>query len=517
MAVALGLLAGLAGPARAVEIRDYVPARHDRFIGFPTTPSWNDSAWYGSRSFSGVGWVPSDPDHKRQVALVSPLHAVCATHYPPPVGTTIRFLNLDGVTVDRTVAVLTPIKNDLDQNSDLTLMTLSAPLAAGDKVVPLPYLNLADPAGYIGLSLTAFGWHAKAGSGTIAGFGDLEETFVNKTRVMTFEYQKLAGNQDDCYLEIGDSGSPTFGTANGTPALLGTHTAVDDNTDPVKRTSFDTFVPYYIDGLNAAMASSGYQMIPAYPLEASNTTTPAVWRKANPGTCRIDIRNASTADVTTLSVTLRFPASAVPDSLTASGWSITPGSTGVYQLARASLPAGVTSSITAEWLDLGTGDSLNVGMDLAADANPQRTFTFNHALAPSYNAWAAGLSNKDPAADPDADGISNILEYAFGGDPTVAARTTTFGAPLAPVMGVSGATATLVFPVRDDADLRGLSYLLEFSSSLAAGSWSVTPPSGFTQTDAPFDPAVTGFVRRTITFDANQARQFCRVRVELNE
>jgi hypothetical protein len=121
-----GLWLALATAAGAMQIRNDVPARHDRFTGALATPAWNDNAWFDSRKFSGVGWARDDVPYNRQFALVSPLHIVCANHYKPNLGTVMRFLNSDGVTVDRSVSTVTPIKNDLNQDSDLALATLSS-------------------------------------------------------------------------------------------------------------------------------------------------------------------------------------------------------------------------------------------------------------------------------------------------------------------------------------------------------------------------------------------------------
>lgn len=517
--VASSLLLGLGQPGWGIQLRSYTAARHDRFTGYPAAPAWNDAAWFGSRSYSGVGWAAADLPFQRQFALVSPQHLVGATHYQPNLGSVIRFLNGSGSIVERTVVALTPIQNDLNQNTDLTVITLASPLLPADQVAHFPYLNLASEADYLNTALVVFGWHVKAGRGRLAGFKDLEEAPLNRTRTLRFDYSKLFGDPDDAYLETGDSGSPSFAVVGGRPALLGIHTAVDE--DPLKRSNFDTFVPHYAAQLNAVLAPAGYQMTPAVPpvvsLTATQTTTPVQWRQANPGSCQFDVVNRSATAATNVAVELRFTAAAVPQTLTAPGWLITPAGGGTWWLRRATLPASATVSITADWADLGLGDSVNSALTLVADGSARQSYEFGQQLAPSYSAWAVALTDKAPTADPDGDGVVNLLEYAFGGDPLVNSNTAPTGGALLPVLRLESGVATLQFPIREDAAVRGLAYLVEFSETLAGGSWTTTQPPGTALSDAPFTPAVAGWLHRTLTFDANAVRQFGRLRVELNE
>jgi hypothetical protein len=513
------LLPGAGQPGWAIQHRAYSPERHDRFTGYPAAPAWNDQAWFDSRKFPGIGWAPADTPYQRQFALVSPQHLVCATHFAPKPGVAIRFLNSSGATVERTVVGLVPIQNELNQNTDLTVVTLASPVLPADQVAHFPYLNLAAEADYLDTALVVFGWHVRAGRGRLAGFDDLvEENGLNQTRLMRFDYWKSGGDPDDAYLEIGDSGSPSFAEAGGRPALVGIHATIEE--DPLKRSGFDTFIPHYIGGLNTVLGSAGYQMTPAYPvpvsLAAAQTLTPATWRQANPGSCRFDLTNPSSTTATNVAVGLRFPPASVPDSLAAPGWIVTPGGAGEWELRRATLPAGTTVTITADWLNLGLGDSLNTELTLVSDGSARQRFDFPRQLAPSYAAWAVGLTNPAAAADDDGDGVENLQEYAFGGDPMVNSRTRPSGGMLLPVLRVEGTVATLEFPVREDATVRGLAYHAEFSAALTPGSWTGTPPPGMTVADIPYSPAEAGWRLRALSFDT-AATGFCRVRVELDE
>jgi hypothetical protein len=509
----------LLGTAGGLQLRSYSAPRHDRFTGFPASPQWNDGAWFGSRNYTGVGWRVGDPEMQRQFALVSPLHVVFATHYQPGVGSVIRFLNSAGATVDRTVTLQTPIRNDLNQDTDLTLLTLSAPLLAADQVTHFPYLNLTNEAAYVNAALVVFGWQAKAGGGRIAAFDDMEGDGINRTRMLRFDYNKRFGQPDDARVEIGDSGSPSFAVIDGRPAVVGIHSSLEENIN--KYLCYDTFVPHYVEQLNTLMAPTGYQMTPANPLPVTVAVTavpsPVPWRQAMAASCRIELANTSANIVSNPSLRMQFPPDRPPSTLTAPDWIITPGAAGEWLLRRAALAAGATSSLTAAWEDVGTADTLAIRLDLRADGLTEQSHDLTQQLAPSYQAWAAGLADPSPVADGDADGLPNLLEYAFGGDPAVASAFQPTGAALRPAMQVADGTADLAFPVRADAELRGLSYLVEFSPTLAAESWSSTPPPGYAVADHPLVPAAPGFLSRTVTFDATAPRQFCRVRVVLHE
>jgi len=512
----ISLLLGC-GMLDAMEIREYQASRHDRFLDFPTAPSWNDNAWFTTRSFTGVGWMPGEVN--RQFALVSPKHVVFATHYVPPNGTVIRFLNADGVTVDRTVAGATAVLNNSNEATDLSLLTLSSPIEASEGITPFPYLNLGNDAAYQGVILNVFGWFGKVGRGSVSSIQNYTEPGVGQTRIMSFLYPKAAGDQDDAYLVGGDSGSPTFAMAGNVPALVGTHTAAGETDSD--RINVDTFIPFYIEKLNALMAPDGYQMTPAYPasvtLSLAGETTPEILRQAEAGNCRFDLRNASGPAAGNVTLTLRFPSGMGPDSLAAPGWIVDQSGPEIWELHQASLGPNVTSSITASWTKLPAVSSLGVELVHGSDQSPRRIRKFDLEPAPSYAAWSDGLAESNPADDPDQDGVINLLEYAFGGEPQIPSMESPAGIPLAPVISMEAAQTAVSFPIRSDAAIRGLTYGLEYSTTLAIGSWSSTPPPGIEISDDPFDPVWDGFLRRTVRFNVAETRIFCRVRIGLDE
>jgi hypothetical protein len=508
----------LAGSCAAMEIRSESAERHDRFTGFPEAPAFNDSAYYGSRKFTGVGWIPGESP-ARQFALVTPRHMVFANHYRPADGMVIRFLGANGATVDRTVAGSVIVPNSAGATTDLLLVTLSSPLLAADGVTPFPYLNLANDTAYKNTVLTVFGWHVKAGRSTISSIQNLTPTGIGTTRTAKFIYTQAAGNADDVYLETGDSGSPTFAMAGTVPALVGVHLAVGATT--TQNLNYDTFIPFYVTQLNALLAADGYQMSPAYAtavtLEVSGETTPVILRQAEAGSCRIDLKNTATTLAGNVNLSLHFAADEGPDSVSGAGWVVDQAGPEVWELHRLNLAAGATARVTAVWGKLPAQPALLVEVVHSSDGSPKQTQTFDLEPAPSYAAWSDGLTAAGTTADPDGDGIANLLEYAFGGDPAAGSAVSAAGGILLPQISRESGQMVLRFPVRTDAAIRGLSYAIEFSETLDGGSWTTATPAGFSTADAAFAPAVSGFALRTVHFDPDVPRRFCRVRIGLNE
>jgi hypothetical protein len=123
----------------------------------------------------------------------------------------------------------------------------------------------------------------------------------------------------------------------------------------------------------------------------------------------------------------------------------------------------------------------------------------------------------DLFADPDFDGVPNLEEYGFGGDPSAWGDVIAGTAhPMLPRIAGSGTDVVFSFPRRTDAGDRGLSYIVEWSDTLAAGSWTSVAPDGATVSSEPWDPAVDGFERVLVEWPDSGPR-FCRVRIEMDE
>ena len=127
-----------------------------------------------------------------------------------------------------------------------------------------------------------------------------------------------------------------------------------------------------------------------------------------------------------------------------------------------------------------------------------------------YSAFisAHGLAGADagPAADPDADGFANVLEYLLGGNPLIA------DAALAPQLSFD-ATANLwrlTFRVR--ATTTSLLWSIETSATLQ--SWNPVA-NGVDGARIESTPDGTGFLQITATMPAGSTPLFFRVRAEL--
>ena len=92
----------------------------------------------------------------------------------------------------------------------------------------------------------------------------------------------------------------------------------------------------------------------------------------------------------------------------------------------------------------------------------------------AFDAWAAdsGLDNGDAGtfADPDGDGLDNLHEYAFGGDPSNSADS---GYPRSYALGAGGGSnwVDYVFPQLTDTN-SGISYRFEITDDLVYGVWA---------------------------------------------
>lgn len=154
----------------------------------------------------------------------------------------------------------------------------------------------------------------------------------------------------------------------------------------------------------------------------------------------------------------------------------------------------------AGWSGTGVTDVDASSTTVQVDADLTVTAAFEQPTA--YEVWAEGQSltgeQADPVADPDGDGISNLLEYATGSDPRVGGMT--------PVtLALQGGVLTLTFPRIADPDLI---YTVEASNDLT-GVWEPVVAEGNPSTGA---ANAGGSITITDTVDASP-RRFLRLRV----
>lgn len=512
------LLLALALPAQGLFVRGYNAADHDRFTGFKASPVMNPTFLYDASKFTGVGYITSGGDG-RQYTLVTPRHVVCTTHNKPDPGQQLRFVDASGTVITRTFVAVTVISHPSTGTSDLTLCTLDAPLPS--TVAVYPYLNLANETAYIGQEITVHGFFAKGGRGSIAGFDDvLGGGLFDESRLFRFDYNTVEGGANDCHFVVGDSGSPSFAMIGGQPALVGVHTTVDDGGSTIY--NYDTFIPHYAAQVDTQLQSSGYRMAPAnftattLALPAA-TPSPATLRRLHPGQIDFTVSNSGAELTGNLAVTVTFPVGQQPSSLSAPGWVVESTGLGIWNLRAATLAASASLAFTATWTALPALAAINPGISADSDTAPAIIANPSFPLAPSYAEWSTGLAQPGQTADPDGDSLENLLEYALGGDPQSGTMILPGGHPLLPVITHQAGIVSLSYPERDDAVLRGISYLVETSTSPATLAGAITLPAGAALSTAPFSPAVPGFVKRTLTWPADGPKRFARVKVELAE
>lgn len=511
-AVVVSLL--IPGTAGALEIRQYLSARHDRFTEGASGPQISTTAYYNPALYTAVGYA-TNPGDVRQFALVTPEHVLFARHFAS--GGLIRFMNTDGAVFDRSIISNTDVPNGLGGISDLVIMKISAPIGKVEKISPVPYLNLSTEAAYLNMVLTTFGQSQRAGRGVIEGFLDVPSG-IDETRTFSFTYKKAAGNRDDAYAVTGDSGSPTFALANGRPALVGVHLAASQTV--ISNSTFDTFIPHYAATVNGLLAPEGYQLIPTYPkaVTLSPAATHAPLRQTYSGSVALALSNTAPDTATNVRMELVFPSVAVPSSLSASGWIVENPAPGIYLLRSATLAGNASSTVTPSYASIPVVTEISFSVLHRSDGSPELSRTFDLPVQPTFAGFVAGLDMKAASDDPDLDGFSNLIEYAFGGDPGTNSAFGVGGQSLSPTTISEDGTLTYSFPRRIDAAQIGLTYEIGFSETLEENSWSATTPPGFTKTAAPYEPDIPGFEKVTATFPTTGPdKRFVRVNLMLSE
>ncbi len=241
---------------------------NDRFVNSPSFIG-QPYDWSGVGLSNGGSWA----------TMISPSYFVSANHDHPGPGSTVTFHldnNPNGPTQTYTVDSTYYQTQYGGQGSDLYLGKLTTPVASS--IAKYPVLKLGSDAAYTNMPIYTYGYPNRVGMNNINsdflfsddggpailhhGIDDLNLAGYGRTRVMYYSYNATGGQgANEAYLEGGDSGGPSFAAWNGSLALLGTH-FVDDGPVYDGAPSGDSFIPFYIDQLNAHMVGEQLTLAP---------------------------------------------------------------------------------------------------------------------------------------------------------------------------------------------------------------------------------------------------------------
>ena len=500
------------GLSQALEHRVYSSASHDRFIDFPSAPTHNPNFIYTGSRYTGLGWIKEETG--KQVTLVSPRHVVFAKHYGLGVGTTVRFLTMSNVIKESIISSVTVVPDPDGSDSDVILATLQTPMLAADGISFFPYYNPNPPVNYQGRSIVIFGKDAKAGSGTIDSIltdVDASAAGLGIVTLMHYKYLVASGSNNDAYLVVGDSGSPSFTMVSSQAALVGTHSAVGSDTPLTTRFQYDSLIVPLVPNLNSLMEPLGYhmkkRMLPFTTLSSSIGSSMNVLRELAAGDVTVQLANAATNDANNLTVSLTFASGRAPTSISGAGWICESVNPTTWACRRGGLVKSSSTSLICHWAVLPSAGDLTVSVTHDSDESAALLQSFTLTVAPSFKAWASPFAITSVSDDADQDGYTNLQEYAFGTNPLV---------PDSPLKLMrSGNQLIAVYPQRRDADDRGLNYLVKFSDNL--NQWNEETPVQTIVSLIEQSPVSSQWLDKKITMPMTDGRMFFRIEVVLDE
>jgi hypothetical protein len=263
--------------ARAEIIDGYMPARHDLFntgtypntsVGMPPVP--NPTFYLNVYDFSGVGWVPTAATGTKNVAMISPRHFVCATHFPLGPGTTVAFRAKDGSYLTRTVATQTQIAG-----TDVMVGELDSNLPTGATGVAVYPIPVGSAAQFAGQQMFMVGQQGRVGRNLIWDTTTSADVGTGSTVVARTDYDpnfNLDGRgyappitppamppTDELVFQSGDSGSPSFLPIGNQLSLIGAHQALLTIGGTPAGTT-DSFLNAYIGQLSTELSMDGFTL-----------------------------------------------------------------------------------------------------------------------------------------------------------------------------------------------------------------------------------------------------------------
>lgn len=255
LALALG---AVVPAAQALDIFHLDPAIHMRF----SSGNWaegnlkeNPHFLLAGHDLSGLGWQ----QYGLGITLISPQHFLTASHVAPMDGSTVSFLNRDGVMKHYVVESVYYVEHSPGVRTDMALGRLVAPIPPEDHVGYFPTLRLPNDTGYTGIKVFSFGLYQACGHATIARWGNYDllpfnvHDHVADDFMFIMEWHRVFG---EAQAQGSDSGSPTFVLYQGKLALIGIHSAIDVSHEPY--VTADVLVPAYFTQINARLALDGF-------------------------------------------------------------------------------------------------------------------------------------------------------------------------------------------------------------------------------------------------------------------
>jgi len=293
-------------------------------------------------------------------------------------------------------------------------------------------------------------------------------------------------------------------SANGTVDLTSTHLELPNPRGPIANSAGDPLVGLRFAGLaipqGATITRAAIQFTAA---EAqSETTTLAITVEAADHAAAFSATagNLSNRPITSTSLVWQPPAWSVVGEAAAS--QRTPNLAGIVQ-EIVSRPGWASGNAIALFIK-GAGHRTAEAFDKSGGSPPSLSVTYSIESTASFTQWLATYptltgNNAAHTANPDGDAFNNLLEYALATNPTQANAAPYSLAPEG---------STLAFTYTRPSLAPDLTYAVEWSRTLAAGSWStagvtqqITSDNGTIRTVRAIVPAGTAvlFLRLKVT------------------
>ncbi len=242
----------------ALYLDQFQPQVNERFY------TGADRAFIGEAyNWSGVNNGPA------WATMISPSYFLSAAHAAPAAGTALNFYAGNDLRAWPEIHIVVKFSFQTSRNgspSDLWLGRLTTPVSSA--ITTYPILKLPSEADYIGLGMYVYGHGNSYGAGNLVGLNKISvvDTLYYNTREAEYFFDGNSG-PSTAALVGGDSGAPSFVAFNGELALVGIH-FWSCGTNPGDCQG-DSFVPFYLDQISAAMGSEQLRVVGAVPLPQS--------------------------------------------------------------------------------------------------------------------------------------------------------------------------------------------------------------------------------------------------------